>query len=881
MGEVYRARDNKLDREVAIKVLPPALAIDPERLARFEREARVLATLNHANIAAIYGMEDSGESRALILELVEGFTLADRILSGPIPVAEAIAIAKQIGNALEAAHERGIVHRDLKPSNVVLRHDGVVKVLDFGLAKLMAGPEHDDDESARAKKSSQPPAPTVPAMLTGTGVVLGTSAYMAPEQFKGQPADKRSDIWAFGCVLFEMLAGRRTFESHDGTNTIELVLTKNPDWSALGSDVPSPIRTLLERCLERDRRTRIGDVAAIRFVLEELQGLSGSDPSPIEKRRYGATRRRTVAMIAAAVAIAALAAIAGNRLRPPRTANSFAFSIVPPEGAMFVVPSQGGAPAVSPDGRQIAYVADSKVGRLLWVQSLGAFDARPLAGTENAACPFWSPDNSWLGFSADAELKRVNVTGGSPQGLGPMGRNARVCLGGSATASGTVLFSGALNNTLASVSVSGGEPVAATERNIALFDENHMAPAFLPDGRHYLLHVRGGPDLQFQVWIGSLGSNERQLLLSDVTNARYAAAASSGPGYLLYVRGRTLVAHRFDVSSMALMGAPITLADGIATGGAGALGDFDVSSTVLAYRRGEFGTKELVSYDRAGKEAGSWGDRPGNPRNNVRISPDGRSAAFTRMGDAAQDVWIVDLESRAVSRFTLNGGRSPVWSPDGSEIVYLHGDTLYRKPLKGGRPEVALWNGPGTLAVNDWSGDGKYLLLTRWDPSKPGVTGRGLWLLPDPLDDGASHEPVFLEAPALHGQFGPKVGQPRWVAYDSLQVFVRAMPDRPPSKWQVSETGGLAPRWRADGRELFFVGGATMMSAEIDPNDAGRPAALQRLFDVNASFGAATGQYAAGWDVTPDGRHFLTTQPTPDEPASAITVVMNWQSLLK
>jgi hypothetical protein len=332
---------------------------------------------------------------------------------------------------------------------------------------------------------------------------------------------------------------------------------------------------------------------------------------------------------------------------------------------------------------------------------------------------------------------------------------------------------------------------------------------------------------------------------------------------------------------MDLIGGPVTLADGVAVGGAGALGDFGVSSTVLAYRRAEFGKKELVSYDRTGKEAGAWGDRAGNPRNNVRISPDGKWAAFTRMGDASQDVWIVNFSSGAVSRFTSEGGRSPVWSPDGSQIVYLRGDTLYRKPFTGSAPEVALWSGPGTLAVNDWSGDGKYLMLTRWDTSKPGLSGRGLWLLPDPLEDDQSHEPVFLEAPALHGQFGPRVGPPRWVAYDAAQVFVRAMPDRAPSKWQVSETGGLAPRWRADGRELFFLGGVAIMSAEIDPDDSGRAHALQRLFASNASLGAGTGQYAAGWDVTPDGEHFLTTQPTIDSPAPAITIVMNWQSMLR
>jgi len=680
MGEVYRARDTKLGREVAIKVLPASVAGSHDRLARFEREARVLATLNHTNIAAIYGVEDSTDVRALVLELVEGPTLADRIHEGPIPPAEALPIARQIAEALEAAHEHGIVHRDLKPSNIKVRHDGAVKVLDFGLAKLTTGPSDSDqigDDSH--ERLAQSPTITRPPLVTHVGVILGTAAYMAPEQAKGEPADKRSDIWAFGCVLFEMLAGRPTFEGRNVTDTLSLVRTKDPDWSALPADVPARIRALLARCLQRDRRTRIGDAAALRFVLEELARLETPAAGTTSLRR-GTGRR--VWMLAATLAAIVTVAVVAYRYRPAPTVKPFAFSILPPEGTTFVGLVAGGAPALSPDGHQVAFIGNSAGRQQLWVQSLDAFDARPIAGTEGAACPFWAADGSWLGFFVNETLMKVNAGGGQAQRLAGGGSFARGGVTATVNRDGTILFYGPAN-TLASISASGGESRQATERNIALFDENHTGPSFLPDGRHYLLHVRGGPELQLQVWVGQLGSNERRQLLKDVTNARYAPPLSSGPGHLVYVRSGTLVAQAFDVHALTLPGSPMTIGEGIAVAGGGAVGDFDVSQNVLVFRRGQPGTYELAQYDRGGGEVGTFGDRGGNPRNSLRISPDGKWAAFTRMGDTTQDVWIADLASGAISRFTLDGGRSPVWSPDGSQLAYLRQGTVYRKPFAG------------------------------------------------------------------------------------------------------------------------------------------------------------------------------------------------------
>ena len=765
-----------------------------------------------------------------------------------------------------------------------MRADGTVKVLDFGLARRVDRGS-DLDERRMSPGFSESPTITSPAMLTDVGMVLGTAGYMSPEQAKGKLADKRSDIWAFGCVLYEMLAGRRAFYSNDATETMALVLTKDPDWSALPSDVPAPIRTLLKRCLERDRRKRVGDVAAVRFVLEEAANLSDAATRLGSSSARATVIRRAVLAIAAFVVIAATG-VALYRFRPAPPAKPLAFSILPPEGTTFVAAAIAGAPTLSPDGRQIAYVATGPGGRLLWVQSVDAFDARPLPGTEGAACPFWASD-TWLGFQTGENLKTVSMRGGQPQALSRAAPPGRACFGGSINQGGTILFYGApgTDNTLSSISASGGQPVQATERNVALFDENHMAPSFLPDGQHYLLQVRGGPELQFQVWIGQLGSNERRQLLKDVTNARYAPPISDGPGHLVYVRDRTLVAHPFDARAMTLAGSPMTIAEDVVVSGGGALGDFDVSGGVLAYRRGQPGKSELMWYDPAGKEAGTLGDRAGNPRNNLRLSPDGKWAAFTRMRDGVQNVWIADLAGGSVSRFTLDGGRSPAWSPDGSQLAYLRQDTVYRKPFPGGEAEVALWSGPGMMAINDWSGDGKHLLLTRWDTSKPALTGRGLWLLPNPLDGSATHEPVLFQTDALHGQFGPRTGTPRWVSFDAAadgrQVFVRTMPDQPPGKWQVSENGGNTSRWRADGRELYFLSPGSMMAAEIDPASSFRVRGSLYAFVAPPPFNAAASQDAPGWDVTSDGQRFITTLPEPDVPARAITIVMNWQAALR
>jgi Tol biopolymer transport system component len=730
-----------------------------------------------------------------------------------------------------------------------------VKVLDFGLAKSTSDLEREGE--------------TIEA--TREGMILGTAAYMSPEQARAQFVDKRTDIWAFGCVFYEMLTRRAPFGGTTIADTLAAILEREPDWSALPESTPSDIRRLLQRCLDKDPKRRLHDIADARIEIEDTLSAQTRGTRGGGVGAGGRTRERA-AWIAAGVSTLALLALAGSVLRraagPER---AFTYSILPPDGTSFVAASP---PALSPNGHLIAFVAKSADDQLLWVRSLDAFDARPLPGTEGAVSPFWSPDSGSLGFFAQGSLKTIALTGGRPRILA--GFNKRLPIG-TWNREDKILFEPVTNN-LAVVSASGGGQAAATELDQALQEENHLGPSFLPDGQHYLLLIRGGLELELQVWVGELGSNQRRLLLRGVTNARYAPARGGSPGRLLYVRERSLIAQPFDEHTMTLTGNPMTVAERVAQLSSDRVGDFSVSPAgVLAYRVGDAGTSEMMWFDRRGKAISAIGDRPGNTRNNLRLSPDGKSVAFTRQGAEFQDVWIYDLVRGVASPFTLGGGRSPVWSPDGSQIAFLRQDTIYRKLVSGAGAEVALWHGQGILSVNDWSGDGLHLLFTRWDTKN----GRGLWLLSAPLSDSRDREPSLIEPGALHGQFVPANGAPRWISYDTAgrEVFVRTMPGDSPGRWQVSIQGGNAARSRRDGRELYFAGGGpSFVAMQVESGPPFRAGALQRLFALTGAFATAIGQYAPGYDVTADGQRFLSTFPSPETPAPSITVVINWQS---
>jgi Tol biopolymer transport system component len=821
MGEVFRAVDTRLGRKVAIKVSSKQFD------AHFEREARAISALNHPNICTLH---DVGPNY-LVMELVEGETLAARLKKGALSIDLVLRYGAQIADALAAAHGKGITHRDLKPGNVMIAKSGV-KVLDFGLAKSQQD-----------------------ATLTASHVVMGTPAYMAPEQLEGKDCDARTDIYSLGLVLYEMAMGKRAVQGH------------LPPMEQL----PPQLAHTIERCLSQDPDDRWQSARDLEAALEMISvpAFKVSAPPNLGTQRW---------LVAGLVAAAVLVFMAGFWLRQAPAEKAFKFSMIPPEGTSFLHVSQGGAPALSPDGLRIAFVAEGPGGRSLWVRSLDGFNARPLAGTEGAANPFWSPDGRWIGFGSQNNLKKVDPEGGPAQVVASGSGRVRVPSGTWNTENKILYSPLGEGNLLGLINASGGQPAPATERNVELLDENHFNPTFLPDGRHYLLDVRGGPELDLSLWLATLGSNDRRLILKGASNAQYAPPRSGAPGYLVFARNGNLMAQPFDSGHGTLSGEAVTVAQYIAVVPLSGRADFTVSPAgVLAYRTADPALHELVWYDRSGKEAGTIGDRPGNPRSNVRISPDGKAIALTRQAGETQEVWIHDLVRGVTSRLTLNGGRSPVWSPDSSQIAFVRQDTIYRMPVTGAGAEVVVWRAPRLISVNDWSGDGKYLLLTRWD--EKGV--RQTWLLSEPLDAAAKHEPILVTN-GIHAQFAPATGAPRWISYDNGgQANVRTMPGGVPGTWQVSTDGGNGTRFRRDGRELYFSIGQSFMAVDVDPGPLFRAGAPHLLFPARRAIATGQGQYAQGYDVTADGSKFLATFPVPETPATTITVVTNWQAGLR
>ena len=784
MGEVYRARDTKLNRDVAVKVLPELFALDTDRLARFKREAHVLASLNHPNIAAIYGFEEapstgSGQAvHALVLELVEGPTLADRIARGRMPLDEALPIARQIAEALEAAHERGIVHRDLKPANIKVRADGTVKVLDFGLAKVL------EPESIGADPSQSPtvynPAATQP------GLIIGTAAYMAPEQARGRPADKRADIWAFGCVLYEMLSGVRAFSGQDVSETLAAVIKGEPDWHALTNETPAPIRRLLRRCFAKEPKGRLSDASMARLEIDEaLSGPQLDNPAA----RTTSRRMERFVWAPALVLVAALAVAIGVwALRPLPPEGELRFEInTPPTTDPLSL-------AISPDGQKIVFVATSEGRAMLWLRLLDSGTAAPLAGTDGAMAPFWSPDSRSLGFftSTDGQLKRIEIDSGSVQALGRFPRGT----GGTWNRDGTILFatlSGA--GPILRVSSTGGEASSVTRLEAPAL--THQLPQFLPDGRHFLYHTLVPPG----VYLGQLdGSETRRLIDAD-------AAAVYASGHLFFVRQGTLFAQAFDPDRLVLSGNPFRVAEQVASEPA-----LSASATgTLVYRGGSAPVvaRPLVWFDRSGKEIG----RVSEPDPGFRpvLSRDGSRVALMRGTiTGPPEIWQLTLERGVLTPVTSNGkiNLDPVWSPDASQIVFSSSlptgaFDLYRKSMTGGGDEellLAATEDRGALVASDWSLDG-FLLYGSSDPKG----GADIWALP--LTRGGKPFPVVQTSfEEKDGQFSP---DGKWIAYQSnktggSEVYLqRFSPSGVPER--ISIDGGAQVRWRRDGSELFYI----------------------------------------------------------------------------
>jgi serine/threonine-protein kinase len=891
MGEVYRARDMQLNRDVALKVIPDAFTLDPDRLARFKREAQVLASLNHANIAAIYGFEESKGVQALVLELVEGPTLAERIAKGPLPLDEALPIAIQIAEALEAAHEQGIIHRDLKPANVKVRDDGTVKVLDFGLAKAL------EPAATSSPNVTQSPTITTPAIVTGIGVILGTAAYMSPEQAKGRPADKRCDVWAFGCVLFEILAGRRAFEGEGVSDTLAVVLRGEPDWAALPKDLPPSIDRIVRRSLEKDRRRRIGDVSTIRFLLDERSTMMAASPGA-DTRMHADTRPRAIVVAAVGLALvaAALGGLAVWTARPrPMAPVVSRFTVRLGEGQTYT--NTGDLTiAISPDGTRIAYTASAR----LYVRSLSDLEAQPIRGTEvNPRRPMFSPDGASIAYFSPQEraLKRIAVGGGAPVTIVTMPDTPNAPLGGSWA--GQEIFFGQVGGPLhgiVRVSAGGGKLERVVEIQA---DEVADAPQILPDGEHLLFTLgRGVGSDRWQksrVVVQSLRTGERKTLVDGGADGRYVRT-----GHLLYALGGVVFARHFDPNSREILGAPVPIIEGVRRGiGATqtAIAQMSVSDNgTLAYIPGPNASTDgqltLTLLNQNGATE-ALKIPPGAYRD-PRISPDGRQIAFGTDDGQEASLWVYDLlGTSAMRRLTFDGNsRFPVWSPDGSRIALQsdrEGDlAVFAQRTDGtGKAERLTKPEPGTTHVPEsWSPDGKWLLFSAVKESN---FVSMLLSLDDnkttPFDDVRS-------AQSINATFSP---DGHWVAYSLrrsgvTQIYVQSFP--PGAVYQISKattSSVVHPFWSRDGRHLYYIlGSGEFAVVGITTSPVFGFTDPRPLSRGPAGFVIGGPTNTRQTDSTPDGRVVAVVDSNTTRPTAGLTsasplfvVVNNWFEELK
>jgi len=915
MGEVYRATDTRLKRQVAIKILPPDLAADPERLARFQREAEVLASLNHPHIAAIYGVEEQRPStgsgqvvRALVMELVDGPTLADRIARGPIPVDEALPIARQIADALEAAHEQGIVHRDLKPANIKVRDDGTVKVLDFGLAKardgrdrsggaempsgvtvnVMNSPTMTSPEGARGFSRAN----TSPAM-SRAGVILGTAAYMSPEQARGKSVDKRTDVWAFGAVLFEMLTGRRAFDGDDVTELLASVVKSTPDWSALPSDVPPHVVTLIQRCLEKDRKARIGDIAVARFLLSgdaALVAASAVAPSQRTQR----WRQLAPWIAAAVVAGAAIGWLLSRRTNDARPLTHLQMDVLPAE---LIAPSNNSitrpsrtALSISPDGRRIAFAGIHGGVRQVYVRELDRPAAAPLAGTDDAYAPFFSPDGVWIAFwTTDGKIKKVPASGGPVATICevPASQFGGQLWGASWGDDGNIYFSARPG--ISRVSSSGGTPT-----DVVKVDLTRGGRLLLPQplsGGKYLLFT--SPP---KIVVRPLDGGDERTIVDDGADARYVRT-----GHLLYMKAGTLMAVPFDAASARVTGPPVALLEGVMQGMNASnsndetlAGQFAVSdSGTLVYAAGgvyPLHRTTLVLVDRKGGEQAVPGSVP-RMYLNPRFSHDGQKIAVEAKTEANEgtDLWVYDITRGSPTRITSDGGGRPVWSPDDKQILYSRFDkgvaNLYIANADGsGKPERVTTSPVGQVPAS-WSRTLNAVALIQ----RPTPDTFGIFVMP--MEGADARKPtLFVESKfaLLYPEFS---ADGRWIAYVSAEagrneLYVLAYPGAG-GKIRVSTAGGWEPIWLANGRELLYRT-YTAADEKLFMSAAIRSISPLRIDTPQLVFKKESGSYDAtiplrSWDATADGQRFVVArlENSHDKPLTSLHVVLNWTDELQ
>jgi Tol biopolymer transport system component len=860
MGEVYRARDTKLGRDVAIKVLPANFVNDPERLSRFQREARMLAALNHANIATIYGLEQYDGGTCLVMELVSGETLAERVKAGPLGVEEALKIAVQIAEALEAAHEKSIIHRDLKPANVKVTPEGKVKVLDFGLAKAFAGDATTEDLSN---------SPTLSMAATMQGVIMGTAAYMSPEQAKGKPVTKATDIWAFGCVLYELLSGHAAFEGDDITEILAAVVKIEPDWSRLPENSPAAIRELLRRCLRKDRRQRLQDATGVRIEIEEAITAPSPGPTAAAPARRG--WRQAVVLGLAVLVAAVVAGLAVWRLKPSPPLPVTRTVINVPPGQQLAGLDSGPALALSPDGTQLAYVARQGATQQLYLRAMDSLEARPMPGTEGATNPFFSPDSKLVGFFAGGKLKKVSVAGGASVTLGDVA-NPR---GASWGSQGVIAFSASTTSLLQELPDAGGAPQPLTHFDKG--ENSHRWPEFLPGGKAVLFASGvGGGFNGAQIAAQSVATGERRNLVQGGTNPRYAPT-----GHLVYAQGGNLMAVPFDPQRLAVTGSAVPIVEGVVQSVAGNSQYSFSAAGSLVYVPGSVQSRRttLVWVSRNG------GEKPlPAPAHNYewpRISPDGRRLAVTILEDGSQ-IWLYDLSRETLTRSTFEGNVNigPLWTPDGKRITF--------RTNKEGAADHSFWqlaDGSGGLeqlttgeyneSPSSWSPDGQLLAFMETNPT----TGQDIWVLR--MSDRKAQ-------PFLRTRFNESVPRfspdGRWLSYISdesgrYEVYVQPYPG-PGGKWQISTEGGTEPVWNPNGRELFYRSGDKMMAVDIATQPSFTLGKPHMLFQGPYIPTSATFPY---YDVSPDGQRFLMLKPIESAEAAPtqINVVLNWFEELK
>jgi Tol biopolymer transport system component len=874
MGEVYQAHDTKLGRDVAIKVLPAEFINDPERLSRFQREARTLAALNHPNIATIHGLEQSDGVHYLVMELVPGQTLAERVSAGSLKIEEALKVAAQIAEALEAAHEKGVIHRDLKPANVKVTPTGRVKVLDFGLAKAFAGDGGLDLSNAA----------TLTAMGTEEGMVLGTPAYMSPEQARAKPVNKRTDIWAFGCVLYELLTGKEAFRGGTVSDTIAAVLEREPEWQALPPATPAKIRDLLRRCLQKDSQRRLRDIGDARIEIEEASATPAMPELAATLEGVRALGRRGLILrVGALLLVAIVTGLAIWNLKPTPTAPPkpvSRFTITLPPGEQLAGLDLGLAVALSPNGSRLAYVARQGGIQQLYLRAMDSQEARPIPGTEGAVSPFFSPDGQWLGFLAGGKLKKISVNGGAALTLGD-----GVNIGGASWGSqGMIAISPTSIPGLQQVPDAGGTPQTLTR--LEKGDASHRWPEFLPGGKAVLFAAGPTPNnwTNAQVAVQSVGTGERRNLVQGGTQPQYSPS-----GHLVYAHGGSLMVVPFDPQRLTTTGAAVPLVEGVLQSTITGAAQYNLSSTgTLVYVPGTFQSDQskLVWVSRNGAQQPV--SAPARAYRQPRLSTDGRRVAVT-IDEQGDQVWLYDLSRETLTRWTFEGNRNtaPAWTPDGKRIAF--------ESNKEG-PQNIFWqlaDGSGgleRLTTSDdnhfplsWSPDGQLLAFVDFNPT----TGRDIWVLrmgdPSPGSGQVRKAQPFLRTPfdETAPQFSP---DGRWLAYASnesgpYEIYVQPYPG-PGGKWQISTEGGTEPAWNRNGRELFYRSGNKMMAVDVTTQPSFSVGKPRMLFE--GPYGLSPVSFP-NYDVSPDGQRFLMVKPSEPEGAAPtqINVVLNWFEELK